>query len=86
MCESTFLILREEHWVLNYVYQTTGRTLCVKLCLSYYGKNIMCETTSLILREEPCVCKYVSNTKGNTSLMLKEAYSVCETTSLILRE
>jgi hypothetical protein len=52
MCETMSLVIREEH--------------CVKLLLSYYGKNIMCETTSLILWEELYVWNYVSHTKGRT--------------------
>ena len=80
MCETTSLIEREVHYVQNYVPHTKGRTLCVKLRLSYYGKhimrvklrlsyygkNIMCETTSIILREEHYVWNYVSNTKRRT--------------------
>jgi len=42
MCENKFLILREEHYVLNYVSHTTGRILRVKLRFSYCRKNIVC--------------------------------------------
>jgi len=35
MCETTYLILRKEHYVLNYVPHTTGRTLRAKPRPSY---------------------------------------------------
>jgi len=104
MRETTFLVLRQEHYMLNYAFHTKGRTLCVKLrshttrrtlyiklCLSYHGKNITCETTSLVLREEHYVLNYVPHTKRRTlCVKLRHSYYgkniMCETTSLILRE